>query len=520
MGKKTFGKVKRESDSGQESYSVIKIQTEEVCYELDQAIANENDLIQYEFNLIELPFFSKDKKVADGRAKKYIFSKKDDSYIHVVPSGDPSLISNKIPQEMDEKIFYAVLKLSRDQGGKREVLTDYYTLAKVAGIDYKNLERIKDGLQRLRYTVVKINNLFYSKEKNGLLKGEKLDVGFFQAVDYFTLKDIVDLPDEKKAYYENYFKGRQISELIVITLHEKIYKNMENKGFLYFNQKKLLEIDNAVARKLYLLLTKWHGWEKKDTLRRSCRFLASRVPLSWEPANIHKTIGSLESALNILKEKNLIYSYETMRIKPLTDSFVDVQFANTKDDLVAKYNQAVSVKTGQENMIIDSIIDSPIQTNLFELMQSSDAANTPKLAIKIQPEEVPILSDYDKLIAMLPVQEQTDFIAGQIKKFFADKGFDFVESNIDYSLKNAKDNFSGFLIAALFQDFGQTLRLEKEKERVSDWFNGQDVETKANLFGSFSKKYGITKTVFKDLSETEMNQWRSFVFENCKSLGL
>ena len=95
---------------------LLKITTESIDYDLDsdKELETNAELIKYEFNMIELPFFSKDKNVRDGVAKQYTFSNKKNQYLKVIPSGDPSLISNKIPQEFDEKIFYGILKLSKE----------------------------------------------------------------------------------------------------------------------------------------------------------------------------------------------------------------------------------------------------------------------------------------------------------------------------------------------------------------------------------------------------------------------
>jgi len=302
---------------------IIMIKEDIINYELDDDV-EANNLIKYEFNMIELPFFTRNKKVENGRAKRYTFSERNKSYMRVVPSGDPQLISNKIPQEFDEKIFYGILKLSREQNSK-EVITDYFTLAKSANVHYNHLERIRDSLERLNSTSIEIRNLFYNADnKQGMTTKE--DFRILQHLTTITFEDIKELEPDKQEYYKKYFRNSKISEVLIIGISDYMYRNIEQKGFLYFNQESLLDVENAAARKLYILITKWHGWEKKNIMRRSCRFLASRIPFSWEKTAIPGTVKSLEKACQVLKEKNLLLDYLVIRRKPLTKSLIVFSF--------------------------------------------------------------------------------------------------------------------------------------------------------------------------------------------------
>lgn len=440
----------KQDDFPASSSQVLPIVTESVDYDLDddKELANNGDLIKYEFNLIELPFFTKDKTVGDGVAKQYNFSKNKEQYMRVVPSGDPRLISNKIPQEFDEKIFYGILKLSKEQNSD-VVITDYFTLAKVSGVLYKNKERITDSIQRLRRCTFELNNLFYTSENSEISRGRK-EFNILQDLEEYDLKRVMSLKDAaQKELYQKYFRNSKIDCILVMTLSKRIYSNITNKAFLYFNQQDLLDIDNATARKLYLLLTKWHGWEKKNQIRRSCRFIASRLPLSWEKASITGTIYSIESSAALLKKKNLLSDFLLIKTKPIADSYIDFYFGG-ETNKVLEYNKRAAVTTGQENIVIDSVDDflqDDTQATIFDVFD-------------LEPE-------FQEMFNKLPDSKQTDSVKRIIEKF-AHKGVEYVKSNLDYSLENSSDNFPAYLNKALSEDYTADQRQQEEIKREKE----------------------------------------------------
>jgi len=375
----------KKQDSGQVDSDVLMIETEEINYDLDSDPEFNSELIKYEMNMIELPFFTKDCNVADGKARKYIFSERDNSYMKVTPRGDPDLISNKIPQEFDEKIFYGILKLSREQNSK-EIVTDYFTLAKVSGVKYNHLERIKDSIQRLRHCNVEFNNMFYNAELKAKMDGNH-DFSILQDKQEYTFKKVQNFPENKRKIYEKQFRNSKISEILILTLADYVYKNIEHKGFLYFNQKELLNIKNATARKTYLLITKWQGWEKKLTIKRACRFLASRIPLSWEKSNIPGTLNVLEKAATLLKRKKLIRDFYLTRTKPLANSYIEFCFSDQTNKVIEFNKKAASVTTGHENMAMAGFEDEIIKKNPTANGNKSNEIIQGELFEVIEPKE-------------------------------------------------------------------------------------------------------------------------------------
>jgi hypothetical protein len=344
----------------QESIQMIPITIEKHSYNLDEDCENDETIIQYEFSLIELPIFSKNKKVESGKAQMYIFSERDDSHLYIIPSADPKQRSNKILQEFDEVVFYGVMRLSKQQKN-RVVVTDYYTLMDMAKIKYdgKQLERTKDSIERMKNCAIEINHAFYNA---AIKKGKNsITLNLLDKVQIITFDEFQELPKESKNKYENFFRNSKIKEIIILTLNEDIYKNIENKGYLNFDTEKLALIDNAVSRKLYVLLMKWQGWEKKDKLVRSCRFLASRIPLSFDIKNVFGTIKVLEKACLDLKNLNLVKDFILLKFKPLANSKIEFDFFTTHDhDLlgdrkqkhICASNQNLAVETGHEDIMI------------------------------------------------------------------------------------------------------------------------------------------------------------------------
>jgi hypothetical protein len=436
--------IKRE-DFSTSSSQQLPIVIESIDYSLDE----DSDVIKYEFNMMELPFFTKDKTVRDGVAKQYNFSHVKNQYMRVVPSTNPKLIANKIPQEFDEKIFYGILRLSKEQG-RQQVITDYFTLAKVSGIPYKSFKRIKDSIERLSTTYFEFNNIFYEANKQSIPFNHFKRFLLLHPVEIITLQDFYELSKEEQELFRPYFRNRKISEILALTIVDDIYKNLGDKhGFLFVSHNNLLAIDNAVARKLYLLLEKWHGWEQRSEMRRSCRFLASRLPLSWEKASITGTIKCIDSAAAFLKEKKLIVDYAITKQKPISETYIDFYFKDetSRLDPIGYDDTIKSITTGHETLEIDSVDDfiDDRQATIFEVIEASDP-------------------EIQKLFNELPENLKTDSVKRNLNQF-SGKGFDYLKSNIDYSLKNYTDNFSAYLYKALNEDFAADQRQQEKIKR-------------------------------------------------------
>lgn len=439
-----------DDDVRQVDEDVLIIEEERINYDLDEEFENNGDLIQYEFNMIELPFFTKDKRVEDTKARRYVFSERNDSYMRIIPSGDQNAHSNKIPQEFDEKVFYGILKLSREQK-RREVITDYFTLAQYAHIHYKNLRRIKDSLERLNDCKIETKNLFYSVAIRNKIDG-KQEFSILQSKDVYTFKQVQKFPEEMQEKYRKYFRNSKITEILVLSLSEKIYQNIQKKGYLYFDQKHLLKVQNPTARKIYLMITKWYGWEKKSVITRSCRFLASRIPLSWENASVSSTIKTIGKACDKLVAHGLLQDYTIVKKQPIKRSYIEFAIRDEKHDKITAYAKRASQKTGHEDIEImtveDEIIDSVSREHMQPTLFNADTED-----------------HYDELVALLPDTHRTKQNRSIIKDALVFRSVAYITSNIVYTKKNAK-NFSAMFPRAMEKDYGEHTRIQKQTEET------------------------------------------------------
>lgn len=343
----------------EESTLLPEVTTEEEKYFLDSDDIP-CDSIKYEFNMIEFPFFSKDKHVKDHTEKKYTFDEKKDQFVLITPPSGTHYTTHKVPQEFDEKIFYAISKLLEEQNSTKYVIADYYTIMKYANIKYdgRTLERTKEALQRLQGSNIHIKNLYYDAFARSMgMKTFSKSTANFSIIDSlvaYTLKKVLNLDGELRDKAYKYFQGRKIEEIIVIRLNENLMNNLDAKGYKYFKASDLLEIDNSIARKLFILLTKWKFWEKTDYIVRTSRFLSSRIPLSWKDKNIKYTVNALEKAFGYLKKLGKIEDYELIKDKTYAQSKFKIYFI--KVEVLDDINKKLSVETGTEMLeMVDEI---------------------------------------------------------------------------------------------------------------------------------------------------------------------
>ena len=157
--------ARREEPTAQTIKPPDVIVKEEV-YQLEK----DDSLIAYEFNLIELPFFSKDDHIEANVSKKYVFS--PNSYMQVFPSSDEAS-GQKILMDFDEKIFYGIMKLYKKQG--KRIITNIHELLSLSGVQVTgiNYERAKSSIYRMKGCQIRFSNSLYSAEERSMLKQDK-----------------------------------------------------------------------------------------------------------------------------------------------------------------------------------------------------------------------------------------------------------------------------------------------------------------------------------------------------------
>lgn len=131
-----------------------------------------------------------------------------------------------------------------------------------------------------------------------------------------------------------------------LELSDLLVNNIESKGYLSFDVEELLGIENPTARKLRLLLEKWRGIEKSDTLKRSCGFIAGRIPLSWEDKSVSGTLKVIERAAEELKKKGIIAGYQMSSEGKVSQTEIEFIFKEAKKE---------SRSTGHEDLQITGV---------------------------------------------------------------------------------------------------------------------------------------------------------------------
>ena len=478
----------------EETYVLPMVEQEEEKYNLDEKdmeILPEGS-IKYELNLIEFPIFSKDRTIKEHTSKKYIFSEKNNEYLIVTPSNGREDISKKILQEFDEQIFYGLMRIY-EKTGERQIISNYPELLKISGIKYVtvNLRRVKDSLERMFGCSIKFNKCFFYKTEDGL--NQKLND--LKRITLLSSLRILSLEDDDSKYYGKYFeKHGNIKEIFVATLNEDIIKNMDNKLHKYFKIEDLTEINNATARKIYIMLTKWKHWQKDNPMRRTSRFLASRIPLSWKKSNIPKTILSLEKACNQLKDLGNISDFKINREGKLENSTIDFYFENKKDVLEKLNSKIGTEETGHEYSEIEKVEEK-------------------KMFIDENIEEAEIIKEYSQevldLYESLPFFEQIDIRKRDLDELLKEHSFEMLKSDIEYCKTKSIDNFWGYFTKSCIS--GHYSSAEVEKQKIREELQKKKVvrEEKLKIEEEENKKEIRLKVeeLYEKLSEDEIKEY-------------
>ena len=412
-------------------------------------LENESDLIRMEMNIIEFPLFSRNRKAKKGKPIRYMFDSKKDRYLEIIPGKD------KIPGEFDEKVFLGIIRLHQHQNLEQKIYTDYPTLLEEIGINYngKNIELLKKSLSRLTQTSYIFNNVFYSNAKKAMLKNEKIETSIF-SIKTITLKKAQKNSEE----YLKFFRNEKIKEIVEITYLGLFYENIMLKGFLRFDSKELLKIEDSVTRNLYMMITKWRN--KKLGVRLYSFFLASRIPLSWEKKNVSKTVSKLKKSLDNLKEQGKLKNYIFDRNGKLEQSFFDIFFDKTHNFDHFTDNE----KIGQEDFQIEYIEEKD-----YIISDEKDF---------IIPKEHDIRGNNElrTLLNLLPEEEIDNKVKKEkwikkIEKALQEHSYNAILDDILYSKENA-DNFESFFSSSIkdghwglgYKEKVQIKEAEKENE--------------------------------------------------------
>lgn len=184
---------------------VVEPKVIEVDFSLEK-IEEKSDLVRLEMNAIEFPLFTKNKKIGINVIMKYIFNRGQNRFIEVSPK-----LNSKIPGELEEKIFLALMKIYRNNNYNSTIYADYFTLCKEMGVVYstKTVRSLKEGITKLNGTIYTFNNCFYSNTERKIIN-DKIETNLFNVRTVFCKKKMHKVAKKntqycKKKYTKNVY---------------------------------------------------------------------------------------------------------------------------------------------------------------------------------------------------------------------------------------------------------------------------------------------------------------------------
>lgn len=427
---------------------------DEEYYDVDtlEEMEKKEGMVRYEMNVVELPFFSKDKKVKVNEIKTYHFSKRRNTFMRVIPGLD-----RKIPLEFAEKLFIVLLQIQKENGYSKTIYTDInYLIDKLnIQVNGKNRRLIWEAILDLSRTTYVFNNVYYLKEnqdQKGMIVKDLLETRILEEVRKIKVED---MKDEDK----NHVRNSYVKEIIKITFSTYIQTNIVNKGYLLFNSKQLLGIKSSVTRSIYQMIEKWRN--NKEEMTVFSKRLASRIPLSWKKENISSTVSRLKRSFKELEEMELIKSAKFFRNGHNEESYFMVVFNNSR------LSQAYYV-TGQENMEIEDI-------ESFENINNDNGVKNPVIST-LEPLSFGVdKNQIEEIYMIFPLKaRELKSLKRNIKSALEKYDFDYVKYNAEYTVLNAKRSYLKYFSGSLENNWAEEYtknkkdNVKKEAKKVEE----------------------------------------------------
>jgi len=398
-----------------------------------------SDLIRMEMNIIEFPLFSRSRKIKTDQVKKYYFASDKSSFLEVVPG-----LNKTIPGEFEERVFIALLKIFKIKGYRQ---TFYCTASEILdnlNIDNYNTRasfysRIREAISKLASTNYKFKNLFYSNEMGGTID----DILETSILSYHRVTAKESTKEEK-----DLFEDKRIKEVYKISLATYFYENIVRKGYLAFDSDELLSIKDSVTRSIYTMITKWRNNELY--LKRPAFYIARRIPLSWKPETVRKTIPRIEESLIELKESGYITNYNLLKNGKLDKSefeiFFSVEHNKIKREIFydekSDFNKMVHYEEERQNNLEMSVLKEESKEDLSIILS--------------------IFGEKGAKLKTLPIA---------IKEALTNYKFDYVKYTAEYTILNCKISYIKYFKEALLNNWAdeyiakQEAREEKKNKK-------------------------------------------------------
>lgn len=414
----------------------------------------ENQLVRFDMNMVEYPIFSKNKHRKENQIVKYYFNQKKDKYIEVRPAS-----GSYIPGDFEEKVFIALTKLMRDRKYGNEFVVSVSEIIENLNIENTNTKRgiakrIKEAIIRLTQTSYTFKNTLYSNKENKIL--EDTIVTNIMTVRIITRKD-------KVSKNVDHFSDGRIKEVYKISLSKPFYENLLRKGYLVYNSELLLEIDNAVARAIYMLLNKWRF--NRLYLIEKIVYLMKRIPLKYDKGKLGRSVKIIENSCLILKNMNLIDNFNIIKDSTWEEATIEFFFKEFHNDIK------------QENFYEDRNTFSNLQISYTEEKNILDT----NILIEITPSMI------EEIFNLLPRKaRQLSTMSKTIKDSIEKYGIERTKSSAIYTKKQKATKIRSYFLKTLENNWDKDTEINFIKQQKLEIVeNNEDIIEKDKLYEEF-----------------------------------
>lgn len=450
---------------------------------IDEKTIKNKDLIRIDMNLVQFPIFSKNTKRKVNQVVTYFFNQNRDTHITVTPrAGD------YIPGELEEKIFIVLMQIMKENNmSKKFIVTSTQIKEKLNMNTSRYGSIVKNSLLRLATSNYSFKNTLYSSETNSVISETVVTT-------IFSIKFITLSSTENKKYRDK-IKDKRIKEIYEINMSEHFYKNVIQKGYMVYNGKTLLEIENSTARTIYMLVEKLRFsslYLKLDTI-----FLIKRIPLKFERKNLPQTIKTLEKSLQELVSKSLIKDFKFLKESTWEKSEIEIifdeisnaekqeRFFKDRNDFSKLLVDLTLSETAHD--IIDKIADKEVdEISTLQGLNSSEKINE---IINLMPKKAKELKTLPKAV----------------KEAIDEYGYDKVEAVAIYMKKQNVEKIRAYFLKALKENWEieQMESSKKDKKIELDKEDFQTLYSKDTLYEQYEalkteKRDEIEKIVYKN----------------------
>ncbi len=381
----------------------------------------------------------------------------------------------KPPDVLDMLFLFYMLDKSQKLGYKEKIELTRYEVLKACNrtTDNKSYERLKDSLERWANVFIKFNGTFYDGK-------DYTEIGFH--------------------IIENYKFIKENSQLEVNFNNLWLLKIKESKFFKYIDFEYYKALKRPISRRLFEIL---------------CKTFKGRN--SWDI-----DLVKLGTKLTLSKRKRHLKGGGIKEVMFHSDVLVKVKAAVNEINKLAqdeKLFQTLEI-TAREAFIIDYELkkDNKIIRFIKRIPDWVKQKNSQEIKPKLESEQKEISFEEDTTLTKLYdlLKSPTKGLREEIGKYYREKGFEYVNWNIEYANKMATKNYTTYLKKCLKENWGGEFR-EVETTKIESEKVHQEVKNK-DMKASQAKDKEILELNkrYKSLPEAEQTR----LFEEAKEFYL